>query len=271
MTQARAATGDKIWYEIEQISLCDSMSVSPLSSSSARLPRKVEQFFFNATPSNEREASSTPTLFLFGGGSISAVGLLQKIGRFGESDEFRRIGQISENPTFKRLRETEIRPILQIRPILGNVRFFVTGPWELWNKSRHIKKSSAADCLHLPFSPRPHSSTEGFSRQRWRMCILVVVQYCKSVVDTQIVDDVQYWTTTKIHIRHRRLLNPWDLTSSVTMVLLNDENADPGTYLQRYRRQNGRFEEKTSFLLPLSLWLPSSSIVCRVYSERTAS
>ena len=55
-------------------------------------------------------------------------GLLQKIGRFGESDEFRRIGRISENPTFKRLREKEIRPILQIRPILGNVRFFVTGP-----------------------------------------------------------------------------------------------------------------------------------------------
>ena len=35
-------------------------------------------------------------------------------------------------------------------------------------------------------------STEGLSRRRWRMCILVVVQDCKSVVDTQIVDALQY-------------------------------------------------------------------------------
>ena len=35
-------------------------------------------------------------------------------------------------------------------------------------------------------------NTEGVIRRRWRMCILVLVQDCKSVVDTQIVDDLQY-------------------------------------------------------------------------------
>ena len=40
------------------------------------------------------------------------------------------------------------------------------------------------------------------------MCLEVVVQNCKSVVYTQIVDDLQYWTTTKINIRHRRLVIP---------------------------------------------------------------
>ena len=39
---------------------------------------------------------------------------------------------------------------------------------------------------------RSEKSTKGVIRRRWRMCILVVVQDCKSVVDTQIVDDLQY-------------------------------------------------------------------------------
>ena len=37
---------------------------------------------------------------------------------------------------------------------------------------------------------------EGFARRRWRMCISVVVQYCKSSTICVSTTDLQYWTTT---------------------------------------------------------------------------
>ena len=69
------------------------------------------------------------------------------------------MGRISENLTFKRLRETEIRPILQIRPILGNVRFFVTGP-RIRPTPATDPKSSSSEALGGP-GPMFHGGNLG--------------------------------------------------------------------------------------------------------------